>query len=81
MKDSIFLSRRGLKSPKISKNSTNLDLTEIFRVSRNQSMIRVGDKKDTLPKPKLDFLAKKGVETLQNQPKTQPSQIWLKFSE
>ena len=43
-------------------------------------MIKDGDEKFDPPLAKNRFLAKKGVKNPQNQPKTQPSRIELKFS-
>ena len=72
--------RGGVKLPKSAKNSTNSDLAQIFRVSWNQSMIRVGNKKVFLPflpylRQNLIFCKTNGVENLQNQQKTQPTPI------
>ena len=78
-----FLAKKGGKPPKITQNSTNSDLAQIFRVSWIQKIIKVGDKNFYPNWAKIRFLAKKGggeVESPQNQPKTQSTQIWLKFS-
>ena len=59
------------------------DSAQTFRIVQAQQMIKVGDKKFTSPKQKSYFRQKRegNPPPPPNQQKTQPTWIWLKFSE
>ena len=76
-----FLAKRGVKNPKSAQNLIKSDWGKIFRVVQAQQIIKVGDEK-FYPSPpnQKSIFGQQGGQKTQNQPKTLPSRIELKFS-
>ena len=76
-----FLAQKGGKTPQISQKLNQLGFDSNFQRKlkpiNDQSW---GQKMLPLPQAKTRFFAQKGVKIPKNQPKTQPTRIWLKFS-
>ena len=79
-----FLEKQGDEAPlkKISKKLNQLRFGSNFKGKPKPINDQSWWKNVKPSEPKSNFLLKSGggVETPQNQPKSQPTQIWLKFS-